>query len=520
MMSAISPAYRGEATASSRESSGVAGHSGATSGADAECISPSFPLSRPLRRMIGRDETVDELRAQLMAKRFVTIVGPGGIGKTTVATAIAHNLLATFAGAVAFVDLSVLTDSRLVDASIAATLGLQIQSPDPIVALCSYLRTHPMLIVLDNCEHVIDAVATIAERIATEAPETYVLATSREALRVEGEHVYWLQPLRLPPCEDLVTAATAESFPAVRLFLERAAAGGAQLELTDAEAAIVARICIGLDGIALAIELAASRVAVHGLQGTADLLDNRFYLKWQGHRTAQPRHQTLNAVLDWSYDLLAPSERDLLKRLSVFVGPFSSEAAHAVATNSAISDTSLAEELESLVEKSLLSTSVDQGRPQYRLLVMTRAYAAKKLIEDNESDEAARCHASYIASCLREQGLSFASWHSGDVRAALVWCFSDSGDRRLGVQVAAKFKGVIAEDLIRVGRLTDALTTIDNVIQQIEQNGGSFDFPEMLCIKGRVLSAMGGAKAGCADKKLLGVGTEVQNKAHPTCVLR
>ena len=412
-----------------------AGQSGSASEADAEYISPSFPLSRSLRRMIGRDETVDELRAQLMTKRFVTIVGPGGIGKTTVATAITHTLLATFSGAVAFVDLSVLTDSKLVGASITSTLGLQTQSQDPIAALGSYLRTRPMLIVLDNCEHVIEAVAAIAERIATEAPETYVLATSREALRVEGEYVYWLQPLRLPPSEDLVTAATVESFPAVCLFLERAAAGGARLELTDADAAIAARICIRLDGIALAIELAASRVAVHGLQGTADLLDNRFCLIWQGRRTAHPRHQTLNALLDWSYNLLVPPEQDLLKGLSVFVGPFSFEAARAVAPN--LADISLAEVLESLVEKSLLSTSVDQGRPQYRLLVITRVYAAKKLIEDGESDEAARCHVSYIAGCLREQELSFASQHLGDVRAALVWCFSDSGDPRLGVQLAA-----------------------------------------------------------------------------------
>ena len=425
--------------------------SSAASGAAAERISPSFPLSRPLRRMFGRDETVDELRAQLMAKRFVTIVGPGGIGKTTVATAIAHTLLATFAGAVAFVDLSVLTDSRLVGVSIAATLGLQIQSQDPIVALGSYLRTHPMLIVLDNCEHVIDAVAAISERITTEAPETYVLATSRETLRVEGEYVYWLQPLRLPPGEDLVTAGTVESFPAVRLFLERAVAGGARLELTDAEAAIVARICIRLDGIALAIELVASRVAVHGLQGTADLLDNCFCLIWQGRRTAQPRHQTLNALLDWSYNLLVASEQDLLKGLSVFVGPFSFEAARAVATN--LGDISLAEALESLVEKSLLSTSVDQGRPRYRLLVMTRAYAAKKSIEDGESDEAARCHVSYIAGCLREQELSFASRHLGDVRAALVWCFSDSGDPRLGVQLAVN----AAPLLLRMSLLTECL---------------------------------------------------------------
>ena len=319
------------------------------------------------------------------------------------------------------------------------------------MALCSYLRTHPMLLVLDNCEHVIDPVAAIAERIATEAPETHVLATSREALRVEGEYVYWLQPLRLPPREDLVTTATVATFPAVRLFLERAAAGGARLELTDADAAIVARICIRLDGIALAIELAASRVAVHGLQGTADLLDNRLCLIWQGRRTAQPRHQTLNSLLDWSYNLLVASEQDLLKRLSVFVGPFSFEAARAVATK--LADISLAEALESLVEKSLLSTSVDQGRPQYRLLVITRVYAAKKLTEGGESDEAARCHVSYIAGCLREQELIFASRHLGDVRAALVWCFSDSGDPRLGVQLAAS----AAPLLLRMSLLSECL---------------------------------------------------------------
>jgi DNA-binding winged helix-turn-helix (wHTH) protein len=235
-----------------------------------------------LARMIGRDEVVRTIAADLIADRFVTIIGPGGMGKTTVAVCVANAMLEEFAGAVCFVDIGAITDPKLVATTIASTLGLTIQTEDVVPALLLCVRTLRILLVLDNCEHVIDAAATLAERIFREAPGVHILATSREAMRSEGEHAYWLPPLESPPSDRDVTASDALQFPAVKVFLERAAASGSRLELSDADVPIVAGICERLDGLPLAIEFAAARVAAHGIAGTAELLMSRLGLHWPG----------------------------------------------------------------------------------------------------------------------------------------------------------------------------------------------------------------------------------------------
>src|SRR5258708_3405367 len=246
-----------------------------------------------LTRMIGRDDTVRALSAELMTRRFVSIVGPGGMGKTTVAVWIAHALIDDFAGAVFFVDLGALTDPGLVPTAVASALGFMMQAQDPFLSLLTFLGERRVLLVLDNCEHVIDAAAALAEPVVSEAPQAHILATSREALRVEGEDVHLLYPLDGPRDDVGLTADEALTFPAVQLFMERAAAGGYCSELSDTDAPIVASICRKLDGIALAIELAAGRVSSHGIRGVAELLDNRFKLLWQGRPTAPPRHRNL-----------------------------------------------------------------------------------------------------------------------------------------------------------------------------------------------------------------------------------
>jgi DNA-binding winged helix-turn-helix (wHTH) protein len=243
-------------------------------------------LPARLTRMVGRDDTVRALSAQLMTRRFVSIVGPGGMGKTTVAVSIAHALIDDFEGAVFFVDLGALTDPGLVPTAVASALGFMVQAQDPFLSLLAFLGERRVLLLLDNCEHVIDAAAALAEPVVSEAPQAHILATSREALRVEGEYVHLLYPLDGPLDDVGLTAAEALTFPAVQLFMERAAASGNRGELSDVDAPIVAGICRRLDGIALAIELAASRVGTHGIRGTAELLDNRFKLLWQGRRTA------------------------------------------------------------------------------------------------------------------------------------------------------------------------------------------------------------------------------------------
>ena len=403
-----------------------------------------YRLPARLARMVGRDEAVRTIVEQLADQRFVTVLGPGGIGKTTVAISVGHAQLAAFDGAVCFVDLGPLSDARLVPSALASTLGLLVQSDDPTPGLIRFLRDRRMLLILDSCEHVVDSAAALAEHIFEEAPHVHILATSREALRVEGEHVHRLEPLGSPPEGIALTAAQMMAFPAAQLFVERAAAAGHRFELTDADAPVVAEICRKLDGIALAIELAAGRVGGHGVRETAALLDNRFRLLWRGRRTALPRHQTLSATLDWSYDLLSDPERAVLRRLAVFVGFFTLEAAQAVAAADAVEAAQVVEALGRLVAKSLVSASAGTAATRYRLLDTTRAYALGKLMESGETDLTARRHALYFRDYLERAGApdadhDFAAWadHLGNVRAALEWCFFERRDIDLGTALAA-----------------------------------------------------------------------------------
>ena len=397
-------------------------------------------LPAVLKRMVGRDEAVRIIAADLIADRFVTLIGPGGMGKTSVAVAISHAMLEEFAGAVCFVDIGAITDPKLVATTVAATLGLTIQTDDVVPALILCLRTLRILLVLDNCEHLIDASATFAERLFQEAPGVHILATSREAMRVEGEHAYWLPPLESPPSGGGVSAIAALQFSAVKLFLERAAASGCRFELSDADAPIVAGICERLDGVPLAIEFAAARVAAHGIAGTADLLKSRLGLHWPGRRTALPRHQTLHALLDWSYAVLTASERQVLGQLSIFVGPFTLEAAHAIASEGESNESHVVDVVDSLVAKSLVSAVTANETPRYRLLETTRVYAMEKLEESGEKRVIALRHARYFASVLGRidirvsLGARVLGEHLGSARAALEWAFG-SGDASLAIDL-------------------------------------------------------------------------------------
>jgi predicted ATPase/DNA-binding winged helix-turn-helix (wHTH) protein len=408
----------------------------------------SFPrvnLPNLLPRMVGRADGVRALSVQLLASRLVTVTGPGGVGKTTVAVAVAHDLLETFAEAVLFIDLGSLSDPNLVTTSLALMLGLPVQSDDPGLGVIAHLRDKRMLLILDNCEHVIEPVAAFAALVLVEAPHVHLLATSREALRVEGEQVYKLAPLSFPPDVSGLTAAVALTYPATQLFLERAMAGGARFELDDVNAAIIANICQKLDGVALAIELAAGRVGAYGLEQTAALLDQHLSLLWQGQRTAPPRQKTLRATLDWSYGLLSEIERLVLHRLAVFVGHFTMEAALEVVTDVKIGRALLFEAMDSLVAKSMVAPRPIGAMIRYRLLDTTRAY----LLETGDDDRALDArHAIYYQRWLEQTGAEwptlsnaaeraphFASLHN--VRAALEWCFSAKGNKEIGIDLTA-----------------------------------------------------------------------------------
>jgi predicted ATPase/DNA-binding winged helix-turn-helix (wHTH) protein len=413
----------------------------------ADIASPPQKLPARLSRMVGRDETVGTLMAKLMACRFVSIVGPGGVGKTTVAVAVAHALTEDFHGAIFFVDLGALADSRLVPTAVASALGFVTQAEDPLLGLLGVLGDRKVLLVLDNCEHVVDAAAELAERVVNEAPQTHILATTREALRAEGEHVHILHSLETPPDDPGLSAAEALRYPAVQLFMERALVGGHHSELSDAEAPIVANICRRLDGIALAIEFAASRVGSLGIRATAELLDNRFKVIWQGRRTALPRHQTLSSMLGWSYNLLSDLEKQVLCKLSTFVGDFTIKAACEVAAEGEVDDALVTHAVTRLLEKSLISTTHFKQSTYYRLLDTTRAYALIKLASRGETDRAAQRHAIVFCRYLKEDQFLQSgagegdsgeyALHIGNVRAALDWALSDHGDGALAVELTS-----------------------------------------------------------------------------------
>jgi len=401
-----------------------------------------------LMRMVGRDDGVITLSKALRASRFVTIVGSGGIGKTTVAVAVAHELLEAFAGAALFLDLAMLSEPAMVATTLASFLGLSVQSDDPTPGVAAYLRDKRLLLLLDNCEHLIEAAAVLAERIFSTAPHVHILATSREALRVEGEQVHKIEPLAFPP-EDLeLTAEVALTFPAIQLFMERAAASGARLGLSNADTAIVASICRKLDGVALAIELAAGRVQAYGLQQTAALLDQRLSLLWQGQRTAPARQQTLHAMLDWSYGLLSEPERIVFRRLAMFPGSFTMEAALAVVTSQSIDQDLVLVAIDNLVAKSMVTMRSTGAMVRYRLLATTHAYAREIKIDDAEFTEMAMRHASYFRRWLEQAGAEWPTLSNATERAphlagaanarvALEWCFGVGANAEIGIGLAA-----------------------------------------------------------------------------------
>ncbi|BAM87434.1 transcriptional regulator [Bradyrhizobium oligotrophicum S58] len=414
--------------------------------------SPAFAhynLPNRLSAMIDREDDLERLSNQLYARRFVTIVGSGGIGKTTVAVAAAHQLRTAFDGAVLFVDLSMLSDPGLVATGVASTLGLSVQSQDVMSSLISHLRDKSLLLVLDTCEHLIAAVAVLAAAIFNNAPRVHILATSRETLQVEGEHVYRLDPLAFPVDDrELLSADTVRTFPATQLFVERATASGANLAFDDSDAAIIARICRKLDGVALAIELAARRVDVYGLNETEALLDQRLSQMWAGPRTAPPRQRTLQATLDWSYGLLSETERMVLRRLAIFVGNFTLDAALAVVAGDGLDQADVFAAIDSLVAKSMVATRSLGTVMRYRLLDTTRTYALDRAADERETAALAVRHARYCRDWLKRAGSEWSSLMSGterapyfaaisNVRAALEWCFGASGDLRTGVELAA-----------------------------------------------------------------------------------
>ncbi len=422
----------------------VSSNGGASNTAVPKAASRQSRINLPVASsaLIGRAEAVQNLCDLLSAYRAVTLTGVGGIGKTRLALEVAQKLSANFAGSICFVELATLSDPALIPSATARVLGLRLSGGEHSAeSVASAIAQEPTLLILDNCEHLVDAAAALAEAVLRLCPGTTLLATSREMLRVDGEYVYRLSPLDVPPLgeEDpdrLLACSAAE------LFVARAQAHGAAVPASREDARAIAVICRQLDGIPLAIEFAASRAATIGVSQVAAGLIDRFNLLTVGRRTALARHRTLRAVLDWSFDLLPEDEAATLRRLAVFVGEFPLDAALAVAAD--LPRPQLVECIGSLVTKSLVVVDLRDDTPFYHLLETVRLYALEKLRAAGGYDVAARRHAEHYralsARADADHGFrAEAEWlalhgrHLDNWRAAMDWAFSAKGDAAIGV---------------------------------------------------------------------------------------
>ncbi|MGA8476212.1 MAG: adenylate/guanylate cyclase domain-containing protein [Candidatus Cybelea sp.] len=354
-------------------------------------------LPRQLTPLIGRDDVLAEVEPLVLEQPLVSLVGTGGIGKTRLALQIGADLLDRVGDGVWVVELAALNDAASVVNAIASTLGLREQGDRPMLDVIEhYLRPRQLLLILDNCEHLIEEVARIADAILRTARDVRVLATSREPLRIAAERVYPVPSLAVP-LGDALTASDALQYGAIAFFAERARASDAKFALSDDSAPIVSEICRRLDGIALAIELAAARVKVMAPRQLAQKLDERFRVLTGGNRTALPRQQTMRALIGWSYDLLSEQEQKLFRFVSIFVGGWTLAAAEKVCTDETLDALCVIDLISSLVEKSLVVAEVEQDSTRYRLLESTRAFGLEKLEQNGEREMLARKHARWVA---------------------------------------------------------------------------------------------------------------------------
>jgi predicted ATPase/DNA-binding winged helix-turn-helix (wHTH) protein len=422
---------------------------------------PRSNLPEPLTSFVGRERELVDIKRLLPNKRLLTLVGMGGIGKTRLALQSAAEVIDAYRDGVWLVELGSITDPSLVPTTVAQVVGVREKTGTPLtVTLCAHLKARQVLLILDNCEHLLDPCATLIEAVLRTAAEVTVIATSRESLRVEGEQTYPLQPLLLPdPSADEEAIGRSE---AVQLFVERAQRQLPAFELTAARAAAVARLCIHLDGIPLALELAAARVPSLSVEQINARIDDRFRLLTGGSHAAQLRQHTLRATLDWSYDLLAQAERTVLRRLSIFPSSFTLEAAASVASDDEIDEFAVIDLLSQLVARSLVVADTKDAGARYRLLETTRAYAFEHLTEEGEVDAIKPRHARYFRELFERatddwMRMTDDDWHTRyaeelhNVRAALDWGLGAGGEPANAIGLAGA-SGPLWADLLSEGR--------------------------------------------------------------------
>ncbi|RKT21606.1 winged helix family transcriptional regulator [Paraburkholderia sp. RAU2J] len=442
--------YRLVQNGASNTASREAGHEvGAGHVTEVRAVPHNLPAG--YSQLIGRDKAIDDVAQALASARHVTLVGAGGIGKTRLAVETARGLLARFPDGVYLVSLASTLDAGSVLAAFAASIGVNpVCGPLTLARIGNELSGQRVLFVLDNCEHVLGPAAELAEALVGAGPSVRVLATSREPLRVVNEHLYWVASLEVPTQDD--PSQHVLQCSAVELFLSRARAIDARFSCDERSTQLTGMVCRRLDGIPLAIELAAARAAILGIETLAGHLDDRFNMLTGGNRTALPRHQTLKATLDWSHGLLDDVERATLRRLGIFVNSFTMEAAIAVAGDDALRELDVIAAVSGLVEKSLVVTRSEGGRASYRLLETMRVYAMQKLEDNGERRFVTLRHARYFLGLLEREAQSRSDPASAfsdgwaqrmralldDVRAALGWALSPKGDEELGETLAVR----------------------------------------------------------------------------------
>jgi predicted ATPase len=402
-----------------------------------------------LTSFIGREREKVEVKRLLSASRFLTLTGSGGAGKTRLALQVAAEALEGFPDGVWLVELAALSDPSLVPKMVASALDVPEQPGRALTGtLADSLRGKSVLVILDNCEHLVAACAHLTTALLRACPRLRILATSREALGVAGETTWRVPSLSIPDPQCLPSLDRLTEYEAVRLFIDRALASAPQFAVTSGNAAAVAQVCHRLDGIPLALELAAARVKVLAVEQIAARLDDRFRLLTGGSRTALPRQQTLRAAMDWSYDLLSQNERAVLQRLSVFVGGCTLEAAEAVCVGDSVEASAILDFLTQLVDKSLVVAETQGGEARYRLLETVRRYGLERLMEAGRAADSRRRHRDWylalaeqaepelLGGPLRDSWLERLETEHDNLRAALQWSKAERDGAEAGLRLA------------------------------------------------------------------------------------
>ena len=409
---------------------------------------PTHRLPSRLTHLIGRKRETETISRLVCQRRLVTLVGTGGVGKSTLALTAATACAHTFPDGAYFVDLTTVSDPALVTMALATAIGLSVPARDPAPALVRYLQNKHMLVVIDNCEHLISAAASIIEILLRNDDQLHVLATSREPLRAEGEWQHRLLPLDTPRPDQKLDLISAAQIASIELFVERAQGADQSFDLSDANVDMVASICHRLDGIPLAIELAAARIGQMSINHLAIRLEDQFLWDSIGRRTGVAHHQTLRAMLDWSYALLSPTEQVVLQRLSIIRGSFNFGFGLGICARGGLTEEVVARSILSLVDRSLITADASGTQILHRLLYTTRTYVFDKLMKSTDAVPSHHWHCQQIDRLMRQAELDWTAMSRGewlrayefaleDVRAALDWSLGCSGDIILGARVIA-----------------------------------------------------------------------------------